>query len=233
MRVINKAEFCHERLGGQFEKALSRYDTDRRVEVLVDRFFSDSMLRGKEALDVGCGLGYFSRRLKERGAAVIGCDIGEKLLEQTRRLAGCPCEWADALELENTFGSQRFDVVVSSECIEHTPDPRLALRQMAAVLRPAGLLAVSTPNVVWLPAVRLATLMRFRPFDGFENFLSWRAMRKTLEQSGLRIVRAEGLHLFPFQLGLHGLSRWFDKRAQWFRGLMINMCVLAQKVSEK
>ena len=41
MRVISEAEYCHERLGTQFAEALSDYDTQRRVEVLVDEFLSE------------------------------------------------------------------------------------------------------------------------------------------------------------------------------------------------
>jgi hypothetical protein len=100
---------------------------------------------------------------------------------------------------------------------------------MAAVLRPDGWLAVSTPNVVWYPVVALASRIRLRPFDGYENFSSWRGVRRTLEAAGLRVQREEGLHLFPFQLGLHRLSRWCDRRLQALRGVMINLCVLAHK----
>jgi 2-polyprenyl-6-hydroxyphenyl methylase/3-demethylubiquinone-9 3-methyltransferase len=229
MRVLADEEYCHERLGDRFERVLSGYDTRRRVEVLIDGFLTDAMLVGREVMDVGCGLGFFSRRLRDRGARVTGCDIGPKLLERTRQMAGCECQLADALALEQHFGPDRFDVVVSSECIEHTPDPLKALRQMAAVLRPGGHLVVSTPNLLWRPVVKLASWLRLRPFDGYENFISWGTMRRTLREAGLWIVREQGLHLLPFQLGLHGLSRWCDRHAQPLRGLMINICVLAQK----
>jgi len=180
-------------------------------------------------LDVGCGFGNFSQRLQERGADVTACDIGPKLVEYTRQRVGCTCRLADALCLTEQFGWDRFDLVVSSECIEHTPAPTQALREMAAVLRPGGFLAVSTPNVVWSPVVKLATALRLRPFDGHENFSSWRAIRQTLHESGIRIIREHGLHLFPFQLPLHGLSRWCDRRLQTLREVMINICILGQK----
>jgi 2-polyprenyl-3-methyl-5-hydroxy-6-metoxy-1,4-benzoquinol methylase len=230
MRTLTVGEFCHERLGERFAEMLSHYDTDRRVQVLVDEFFDDEPLPGQEALDVGCGLGFFSKRLQERGARVTACDIGPRLVERTRQLVGCRCLVADALALEDHFGPDRFDVVLSSECIEHTPEPTEAIRQMAAVLRPGGYLALSTPNWLWKPAVSVATWLKLRGFDGNENFISWRTMRRALRESGLCVLREKGLHPFPFQLGMHRLSRWCDEHAQWMRGLMINMCVLAQKV---
>ena len=69
-------EYCHERLGEAFAEALSGYDTSRRVRVLIDDFLTDGMVRGRRILDVGCGLGFFSERLVQRGAHVVACDIG-------------------------------------------------------------------------------------------------------------------------------------------------------------
>ena len=229
MRAVTEEELCHERLGDEFERALSTYDTRRRVETLIDEFLTDDMVAGKDTLDVGCGLGYFSKRLAERGAKLIACDIGPNLVQRTRDLVGCRAEVADALELVQQFGRDRFDLVVSSECIEHTPSPQRALEQMAAVLKPGGYLAVSTPNIVWSPVVKLATALRLRPFDGHERFSSWSGMRRVLTSSGVEIVREAGLHLFPFQLPLHRLSTWCDRRLQTLRPLMINLCVLGRK----
>ena len=227
-RQIDDRELCHERLGDRFETGLSDYDTQRRLEILCDEFLGRFDLSGKRALDVGCGLGYFSRRLKERGADVTSVDLGEKLVERTVTLAGSRGVVADALALDEKFAAGSFDVVISSECIEHTPDPAKAVTQMCRLLAPGGVLALSTPNLLWLPAVKLATVLKVRPFDGFENFSTWSGLERTLETSGLRILERRGLHLFPFQIPLRRLSRWCDARLQPFRKLMINICLLAQ-----
>ena len=232
MRVPTVQEYTHERLGDRFEASLSSYDTCCRVQTLIDSFLSDDMVKGKLALDVGCGLGFFSQRLQERGGNVTACDLGPMLVERTRQRVGCKVVVADVMQLTRHFPQDSFDLVVSSECIEHTPDPVQAMLEMAAVVRPGGFLAISTPNVVWSPVVRAATAMRLRPFDGHENFSSWRGLRKTLETGGIEIVQEQGLHLFPFQFGLRGLSRWCDRNLQVVRGLMINICVLGRKRPE-
>lgn len=229
VRTVTDKELCHERLGAQFDVALSRYDTQRRLSTLVDDFLTDEMISGKLALDVGCGLGFFSQRLVERGAIVTACDVGSRLLQQTQSRAGCSIRLADVLSLTDIFGRDSFDVVVSSECIEHVPSPEKAIEQIAGVLKPGGFLSLSTPNRIWQPVVRLATKLHLRPFDGYENFTSWASLRQIFRAADLNIVRERGLHLFPFQLGLHELSEWCDRRLQCFRGLMINICVLAHK----
>ena len=229
MRVLDPRELCHDRLADRFGELLSNYDTQRRLETLIDDFLPAERLAGATVLDVGCGLGQFSERLQSRGATVTATDIGVRLLDLTRERVGCECVQADALDLANVFGENRFDVVVSSECIEHTPDPALAIRQMAKVLKPGGLLSLSTPNRIWQPVVHLATQLRMRPFDGYERFLSWGQVRDTLASSSMVLKRERGLHLFPFQLPLHRVSRWCDRRLQVLRGGMINLCVLAEK----
>jgi 2-polyprenyl-3-methyl-5-hydroxy-6-metoxy-1,4-benzoquinol methylase len=229
MRNLTKQEYCHERLADTLEEATSKYDTLRRVQTLVDEFLPDDKIRGREALDVGCGLGFFSHRLQERGANVTACDIGDTLLKMTSERVGCKCDRVDALALVDYYGRDRFDVVVSSECIEHTPSPPAAVQQMAQVLKPGGYLSISTPNILWYPVVAAASRLRLRPFDGLEHFSSWRSLERTIEESGVTILRRYGLHLFPFQLPLTGVLRWCDRNLQIARGLMINICFLGQK----
>ena len=229
MRQVTDREYTHERLGDAFAAAISDYDTQRRVAVLVDEFLPPAMLAGKRVLDVGTGLGFFAERLQSHGANVTAVDIGDGLLQQVRNRIGCACLRVDALELSSYFGSTLFDVVLSSECIEHTPDPRQALREMCKVLRPGGYLAVSTPNLLWYPVVRMATVLRVRPFDGLENFSTFRSIRSVLESEQLLILKEKGLHIVPFQLPLKRISQWCDDHAQGLRHFMINLCVLAEK----
>ncbi|MCP5115407.1 MAG: hypothetical protein GY953_31655 [bacterium] len=88
---------------------------------------------------------------------------------------------------------------------------------------------MSTPNLVWWPVVRLATLARIRPYDGLENFSTFGGMRRTLADAGVEVLRQKGLHLFPFQIPLHRLYSWGDEHLQLLKSLMINICILGRK----
>ena len=229
MRQLSDREYTHERLGDKFAQAISDYDTQRRVTVLVNEFLTPETVRGKHVLDVGTGLGHFAEALQRQGAKVTAVDIGEGMLQRVRDRIGCECVCVDALGLVDHFGPGSFDIVLSSECIEHTPSPRLALQQMCRVLRPGGYLTVSTPNIVWYPIVRFATLLGLRPYDGLENFSTFHSISSVMKNEGLTVLKQKGLHLFPFQLPLNTLSKWCDDHAQALKSLMINLCVLAVK----
>ena len=229
MRDINSKELCHENLGNEFNHAVSDYDTQRRVELLIDGFLKDIDLKDSQALDVGCGLGFFSKRLTDLGSNVIACDIGPSLVENTVKLAQCRGKVADALNLNDSFQQECFDLVISSECIEHTPAPKQAIISMIEVLKPGGYLVLSTPNLPWWPMVKLSTMLNARPYNGYEKFSTFGNIQRCLENNGMEVIKMKGLHLFPFQLKLHRLSRFLDKHMQFAKICMINVCVIARK----
>jgi SAM-dependent methyltransferase len=101
---------------------------------------------GEEILEVGCGSGYYTRELVRRGAAVTATEYTPSALAQARRNVGELAEFRleDAQSLG--FGDESFDKVLLSEVIEHVPVPERAVAEASRVLRPGGLLVVSTPS---------------------------------------------------------------------------------------
>jgi SAM-dependent methyltransferase len=92
-------------------------------------------------LDYGAGNGGLVRYLNDRGAAdAAGFDDGSIAAEARRR----GIAMLTAAELDDRAGS--FDVVTAIEVIEHTLDPVAELRRMRRMLRPGGLLFLTTGN---------------------------------------------------------------------------------------
>lgn len=220
-------ELAHDRLTDRFDELMDDYDLGRRTEVLVDRFLG-GRLHGKLVLDAGCGVGGVTQALVVRGARVIALDIGPKLAAEARARCGCP---AVVGTLAATgFASNRFDVVVSSEAVEHTPDPRAAVRELYRLVRPGGALVLSMPNRLWQAPVRAASLVGLRPYDGYENFLWPQQLRAVLEQAGADIIEHRGIHLWPFQIKpLRAVSRWVDQFGDRLLPFMINQCLHCRK----
>jgi SAM-dependent methyltransferase len=112
-----------------------------RERLLLDLFLSAGP--GPEVLNGGAGQGTLSRRLAELGFEVTSTDVSPEAVELLRKRAP-----GDALEADLTslpFEDERFDAAVLGEVLEHIEDDRGALAEVARVLRPQGVLALSVP----------------------------------------------------------------------------------------
>ena len=219
--------YYYDTIADQWAGIANLYDSHRRLEIVYDELLATCDLTGRTVLDVGCGVGWFSERAARRGARVTSLDIGTRLLARARDLCDTRPVAADACALP--FVDDAFDVVVSSECIEHTVDPARALREIHRVTRPGGLMAVTTPNHLWHFAVTLAEVFKLRPYEGYENWLRWGEVRRTLRESGARLETMRGFHLLPPVFSaIHPLLRRLDAWGGPLGPLMVNIAVLAR-----
>ena len=219
---------AHDRLADQFDALMNDYDLTRRLETLLDDFMRDDTWSGKIVLDAGCGTGRGTQAIRKRGATVVAMDIGLNLVRRTVERCNCAAVVGDILACP--FPDSYFDVVFSTEVIEHTPDPLAAVAQFYRVLKPGGHLVLSTPNRAWHWLVSLASKLKLRPYEGFENFVSPQELRRTAERLGLTVITHTGLHLAPFQIRvLHPVLRQMDRWGERLLPVMINQCMHAVK----
>lgn len=98
---------------------------------------------GTRVLDVGCGVGRWSRLLAGRGAEVLGVDLSPTMICEARRRAageGLSCRFAVADAARLQLG-ERFDLVLGVTVLQHILDAAMlqtALSAMAAHLAPGG-----------------------------------------------------------------------------------------------
>jgi 2-polyprenyl-3-methyl-5-hydroxy-6-metoxy-1,4-benzoquinol methylase len=221
---LSQRALTHDRLAEQYEHISSPYDLYRRLDVLINEFLDGEDLKGKHVLDAGCGTGRGTERMNSRGAQVTALDIGPNLVNLTR--ARYPCQALIASVSELPFPDNTFDVVFSTEVIEHTPDPLASALEMYRVLKPNGHLVLSTPVWLWQWPVRIASLLHLRPFDGLENFLRPQTLRQTLQASGAVVEAHRGIHLLPFQIKpLLSFIRYMDRYGKLLLPIMINQCI--------
>jgi ubiquinone/menaquinone biosynthesis C-methylase UbiE len=100
-------------------------------------------LHGVTICDVPCGAGMFSQRLADMGMEVTALDIEAVepyLFDPSRRVL------ADANQ-GLPFEANNFDSLVTIEGIEHLENPTGFLRECARIVKPGGLVFLSTPNV--------------------------------------------------------------------------------------
>ena len=98
---------------------------------------------------------------------------------------------------------REFDFVVSLETIEHLFDPRLFLRRAFEVLKPSGVLVLSTPYHGYLKNLALAVSGRLDSHftalwdGGHIKFFSWPTLRTLLGEAGFVEIRFRGAGRFP------------------------------------
>lgn len=118
---------------------------------------------GRVVLDAGCGVGWGSALVLQAGAAaVIGVDIAaEAVLDARSRVPEAVFVRADVMSLP--LSDEVVDVVICMEALEHTADYERALDEFVRVLRPDGMLFISSPNPDVYPAGNPFHVHELRP----------------------------------------------------------------------
>ncbi len=123
------------------------------AEHLVRYWWAAQLAADKRILDAGCGLAYGTELLMRAGAsAATGVDVSAATVEAARAQVGDDVELARADVTALPFDSDSFDLVVCFEVIEHVAQPDRGLDELARVLAPGGILALSSPNRDEYPA---------------------------------------------------------------------------------
>jgi SAM-dependent methyltransferase len=124
--------------------------------MLTVRYDRLGLMPGDRLLDLGCGFGRHAFEAARRGARVVAVDYSDTELKEVGNTFGA---MADAGELDAgaclgavqgdatrlPFADEAFDRVIAAEVLEHIPGDAAAIRELARVLRPGGVMAVTVP----------------------------------------------------------------------------------------
>ena len=103
-------------------------------------------IKAKKILDLGCGNGALSHYLQQQGFNIIGCDSDQAGIEIAfRGKSGAKFKLASVYDPPDILGESGFDVVISTEVIEHLFLPAALPHFASRVLKPGGYLIVTTP----------------------------------------------------------------------------------------
>jgi len=200
-------------------------------------------LAGRRVLDIGCGRGGFASWLARHPAApseVVGCDFSAVAVEKAgdfareAGLTNARFEVGDIQALAQ-FADGTFDTVFSCETIEHVPDPPLAVRELARVLKPGGRLFLSTPNYAsTIGLYRAYCWVRGKTFDeGGQPICQVNTSLKTyrwVRQAGLTGVDLAGTgHYLPVPGRPPIPVAWLERPAPVMKWLAHHSLVIAEK----
>ncbi len=219
------------------------YFADERIHPDFRRA-ADAIFRWKSAgrwLDLGSGRGEMLRLARDQGFEVLGVEAIDSFCTALSNRHGIPmrCGFFETLELPDSS----FDVVCAIDFIEHLPDPALFLQKARRILKPGGLLYVSTVDLVNL--INITGTMVYRISGGLFNgpverlfplehitYFTRSALISFLERHGFETVTLRGRNYRIERIGLTPPQKVFFHAAyaaQSLLGWNMNIDVLARR----
>ncbi|HAV6899066.1 malonyl-ACP O-methyltransferase BioC [Vibrio sp. IRLE0018] len=166
-------------------------------------------LSGWRVLDLGCGTGYFSQQLQQRGARVVCADLSIEMLAQSAARCGeenVAYRLADAESLP--FSDNEFDAVFSSLALQWCDDLSVPLREMNRVTKPQGQILFSTLLDGSLKELKHAWA-KIDTYQHVNRFISTNQVKIALAQS----------HSHNHHLDLTDITVWYESAFAVMRDL--------------
>lgn len=186
---------------------------------LVDKYCA---AEGGSHLDLGCGLGYLMAKMAQKRFKTSGVDISRSFLDiaeeklKYRELSFEKLVEAD-LQKEINLPDASFDVITSTDVLEHIEKPEMLLKHIRRLLKPTGKAIICTNNSlsIWgLEKFIKERTMRRRCFHPIDNWWNHFTLKKFLEKNGFRILETRGTYFLPlvkFKF-IFSLFRLYEKR---------------------
>jgi len=158
-------------------------------------------LKGRHALDVGCGAGLLAEPLCRLGASVTAVDAAPENIAAARAHAadmGLAIDYRAGEVARLLDEERRFDLVTAMEVVEHVDDVDGFIGTLAQLTAPGGLLVMSTPNRTAASRLAMITLgegLRFIPpgTHDWDKFLTPTELTQRLAAAGMTVIDQRGI----------------------------------------
>lgn len=148
----------------------------------------------KAVLDIGCGSGYISYKLKASNNIICGVDIEENELNQSNCDEFVPAD-LDTTDRFDNIDLAKYDVILCADIIEHLKNPGDLLSEIRKGIRPDAKVIISVPNVANI-IVRVSLMFgKFSYSDssildkGHLRHFTFSTIKDLITNNGFRIVR--------------------------------------------
>ncbi len=133
------------------ERVVALYQNDCYFAHLSIYRFAVAFAKGGRVFDAGCGTGYGSHYLAKQGAkSVIGVDFGADAIRFCKRNFRSWRLKFRRMDLANIEGlpAKAFDLIITSNALEHVPDVENFFRSAHELIKPGGTLVVAVPPLI-------------------------------------------------------------------------------------
>lgn len=133
---------------------------------------------GGQILENGCGLGLYLKHLAPFGGRLVGLEYDLGRAQEAKKAAD---QIVGAAGEDLPFPSDRFDLLLSNEVIEHVADDQRTIQEMVRTLKPGGRIVLFCPNR-WYPVETHGIYWRGEYRFGNKLFVNYfpRALREKL-----------------------------------------------------
>lgn len=153
----------------------------------------------KTILDIGSGVGTIDFYLASKGKKVTGIEISKNAVDLARANAkrfflNKHIEFINA-EFPHKITKENYDMVIFSEVIEHLPDDKKAIHDIYSVMKPGGILIITTPTSD-APLYRMGVLKKFDKQVGHLRRYTNTGLQSLVEKNGFTVLqtgRHEGI----------------------------------------
>ncbi|GAA5100177.1 bifunctional 2-polyprenyl-6-hydroxyphenol methylase/3-demethylubiquinol 3-O-methyltransferase UbiG [Bartonella acomydis] len=157
-------------------------------------------------LDIGCGGGLLCEPMARLGATVVGADAAHTNIEVAKIHAaqsGLSIDYRVTTAEELAKNGEKFDIILNMEVVEHVADVNLFIEATAKMLKPQGLMFVSTLNRTWkawgLAIIGAEYILRWLPkgTHDYKKFLKPQELKNFLFQNSLTVIDEIGITYNP------------------------------------
>ncbi|NQX79523.1 MAG: bifunctional 2-polyprenyl-6-hydroxyphenol methylase/3-demethylubiquinol 3-O-methyltransferase UbiG [Hyphomicrobiaceae bacterium] len=185
-----------------------RYIRDQSVRHFNIEISSLNPLKGLTCLDIGCGGGLTSEPLTRMGAVVTAIDPSEENIATARAHAlnsGLDIDYRIETAEQLTETGIYYDLVLCLEVVEHVPDQSKLVKTVAKLVRPGGIVIMSTINRTLksyaLAIIGAEYILRWLPIGThrWNKFLRPYELQTFMNQAGLDQFSLTGIVYDPLQ----------------------------------
>ena len=168
-------------------------------------------LEGLRFLDIGCGGGLLSEPVARMGANVLGADASERnigIASTHAAQTGVTVDYRAVTAEALAEAGETFDVVLNMEVVEHVADVEFFITTCASMVKPGGLMLISTINRTLKAAALAIGAAEYvlgwlpRGTHQYEKLVRPEELQAPLTKAGMDVVEMKGVFFNPLQ------NRW-------------------------